>query len=272
MDDLENIEDLITSSKRTPEKTLGLSIALYANVQANKMADDLEAQNKLLVPRKTFVEEQQEILIEKLLDVTYKTGRLFTEAGKILATALQSIPEEEKNSYQKELVKGTQLLMLLNKNPSSLYEYAEVLKANTMQDFLSYSPQTVEWIYKIAHQYFDEKTYEKAHPLFMLLVLLNGTIFDYWLGLGLTQLALQKISEALLSFYMASQLDPTSACAKYNIVKILLQLEQFDEALDYLDELQKIVTSQNLINIQPIIDSFRMLANKKTPLSTVEII
>lgn len=197
---MQDIKQLLKTRDRKPEENLGLSIALGTLLQAIDAADDLEADDELPCPRKIFIEQRHDALMKELLENTYAMGKSFTEASFLLSEELKTLPTEEQNCYRQEWQKATHLLQALQATPSTVLENPEILAANTFQELMSISFNHLSWIYKVAHRYFDERADEKAYTLFSFLTFLNGTIFDFWLRIGIIQLRLQKAKEALPSF------------------------------------------------------------------------
>lgn len=269
---MQSVEALLQSTHRKPEETLGVSIALGTLIQAMEMADELQAQNKLPCPRKAFIDQKHDELMKQLLESTYKMGKSLTEASSLLSEHLPLLPEEEKNKYYTEWQKATKLLQALQNDPSSISLYPQILSANNLQQLLSISYEHLSWIYKVAHTYFDEQANEKAYTLFSFLVFLNGMVFDFWLRLGILQLRLQNPQEALSSFFVASKLDPTSICAQYDLVKLLLHLEKFAEAPSEIEKLRQLAVSQNNTDMLALIDPFLSFAEQKTPLSIEDLL
>ena len=257
MNSLEKAELLLTSTKRTEEETLGIFIALNANLEAHKLADEQEEKGPMMVPRKTFVDEKQDALIKESLDAVYTIGRMFTEAGETLSQACEELPEEKKNKYKEEMIKGMATLSSLNENLGILKHNPDLLAAHTMQEVLSLSFETVQWIYKVGSDYFEKGDDGKALGIFTVLVYLNSLSPDAWLALGLTQQRMQNPSDAHLSFFLASRLDPQSVANKYNLIKSYLTLQVLDKAREELLELEKLINEQMLTHLNPLVDDLK---------------
>ena len=245
-------------------ESLGAAIAVYSDLLAGDMADDLAVHGKLFIPRERFIEQKRPELIEELLNQNLATQNIFAQIAKLLKAELENLPLEERKTYQEEFTKAQEFLTSIKRTPQFLIDHVDLLKKNSMQELLSFSNATLKWIYDVGYRLSQKEQIEEASLIFSFLVFLNALVSDYWIALGLTQLRLQKNKEALTSFSSASILNPSSPITRYNSAKIYLEMNQPDDALAELDALDDIIKAQNLSDLKPLLKELKLKAQQKT--------
>jgi tetratricopeptide (TPR) repeat protein len=141
------------------------------------------------------------------------------------------------------------------------------LKANTFQEFLKISKDTLSWIYSIGHKLYTAKKGDDAYAIFHLLTCLNSLVCDYWIGLGFAQYLVGEAEPALHSFSMASILDPENPTSRYQSAKIYIERKEFSDALTELSVLEEVIQKYNLDRLKT---SFLALKNQAQSLQALE--
>lgn len=235
--------------KTTDEKENDLRKKMYsplAELIITQQAEELEATNGLLIPKDEYIKDHI-LPLEDELDKHFKSveGR-FKKAGELLQAELALLSPAEKASYEKDLLNGFNTINLLGTDPSKIENKMTLFSANTFQDFLGLSNETLLWIYSIGHRFIEEQKAEESYAIFHMLVSLNSLVCDYWIALGFAQKLMHQELDALNSFSMASLLNPENPIARYQSAKIYLNMNQLDDALEEVKVLESIIETQNL--------------------------
>ena len=128
---------------------------------------------------------------------------------------------------------------------------------DTFQSILGLSNEMLLWIYGVGHQLHIEKKHEKALIIFNLLVTLNPLVADYFVAKGLTERSLEKNTEALYSFAMASMMNPHHPVARYNAAEIYLQNHKQEDARLEFEVLEEIVRTGKHEQFRPAVEAMR---------------
>lgn len=238
-----------------------------AELMVHQQADELAVEGKLLESREQYVKNHVTVLTEQLYAHSKKMEKRFKSAGALLKAELDLIPAAEKAIYEKDLSQAMDLLTKLGENPEAIDKKEIRMAANTYQEFLGLSNNTLLWIYSIGHKLFEERKGEEAYGIFQLLVSLNSLVSDYWVALGFVQHFVKEQQESLNSFSMASILNPENPISRYQSAKIYLELSQFDDARVELEVLEKIITTQPLEHLKPSLVSLKNQLNSLQSLS-----
>ena len=94
--------------------------------------------------------------------------------------------------------------------------------------------------YQVAKKLIDEEKYEDAECLFLFLYFLQPGVFEYMLGQAVCQQAMEHFEEAITSYRMSLQLEPTNPVPFFLMAGCLHQLQEVESckiALDYCIEL-----------------------------------
>ena len=161
-----------------------------------------------------------------------------------LMTALHQVDEKERGLLQTELDNACQNLRHVDANEKRLLD-------ESLQDICGVSVKTMLWIYKVGYQSFQEKKFETAIALFLILVLLNAHVSDYWTALACAERAVHDELGALLAFSMASILDQDNTMSRIQSADIYLVLHRKEDASAELDALEEIIERKHLDDLRP---------------------
>jgi tetratricopeptide (TPR) repeat protein len=143
----------------------------------------------------------------------------------------------------------------------------EVLEKNveydTFQQLLGLSNQSVDNIFLYAMQLNQEKDYLKSKKLFLLLSELNPYLFEPWIYLGICQMQLQNIHEALYAFSMASLLKFDHFLPHLYSAQCYAITNQIELAKKTLELALKFATDENIKEFSPTIDSINYYIDEK---------
>ncbi len=222
--------------------------AEMAKLIAEGQADELQSKQKLLMSRDVYIEQKTTALILEL-EKAYKELLHHMEKGReLLLESLNLLPYAEQEHHAKEF------LIAMNKLSLPI-EIEQVSKAGSWQKFLGFTNETIFWIYSVGFKFFEEKKYENALALFLMLTLLNPAVSDNWISLGFSQKNLFLNTQALNSFFIASSLAAENPTPRYQSAEIYLCLGEFDKAAVELDALTHIVESQKIDSLRPLLES-----------------
>lgn len=111
----------------------------------------------------------------------------------------------------------------------------QIDEGKTFQEILGFSDLMMEKCYKVAYSYFQQQRYEKASEAFTFLTTLNPTVFNYWLGLGMSEQMCEEYHSALLAYAMAAMIDVTNPIVHYHSASCHRSLLEDESALSALD-------------------------------------
>jgi tetratricopeptide (TPR) repeat protein len=140
-----------------------------------------------------------------------------------------------------------------------IQENIEIL-ANSInfQGFLGLSDEIMIWAYKEGRYYYMQKEYEDAEAIFCFLTLCNTLVCDYWIGLGMTQRALQKNEEALHSFSIAALVNQDSFLARYYLTELYLQMGFISDAKIELSCFEEIIKKHKRQDLYPAYENLHL--------------
>lgn len=119
------------------------------------------------------------------------------------------------------------------KDPIAFWQ--QIDEGKTFQEILGYSDDLMEKFYKVAYSYFQDQDYETASEAFSFLTTLNPTVFNYWLGLGMSEQMCEDFDSALVSYEMAAMVDVTNPIVHYHSATCHRSLLDDESALRSLD-------------------------------------
>lgn len=85
-------------------------------------------------------------------------------------------------------------------------------------------------IYAQAYAQFNAGHPEKAHPLFAALCVLDGQLFDHWLGLGICLRHRGETVQARVAFETARKLAPEAAAPAFHLAHLMMELGERGQA------------------------------------------
>lgn len=80
---------------------------------------------------------------------------------------------------------------------------SQIEDGKTFQEVLGYSAMQMEKFYQVGYNLFQQQEYNKATEAFVFLTTMNPYIFQYWLGLGMSEQMIGNYQGALLAYSMA---------------------------------------------------------------------
>ncbi len=80
---------------------------------------------------------------------------------------------------------------------------SQIEEGLTFQEVLGYQEEQMEKFYHVGYQLFQQQEYNKATEAFVFLTTLNPYIYQYWLGLGMSEQMIGNYQGALLAYAMA---------------------------------------------------------------------
>ncbi len=241
------------------EQTINSTFTELAKLIAESQADELEQKQQLPMPRDSYIKQKMTALIFEFEQENKKLLHYMEKARQILVENINFLPLIEQEHHAKEL-----LTAMIKLNDS--IEIEQVITAGSWQNFLGFTNETIFWIYSLGYKFFEEKNYEDALSLFLMLTLLNPTVSDNWIALGFAQKNLSLETQALYSLSIASMVNPNNPTSRYQSAEIYLHLNDFDKALIELEALSKIINNQKLDSLKPELESMLNKAKNRQSL------
>lgn len=237
-----------------------------AELMANAQADELQVKNQLLTSRERYVADKTASILETLQEQSQKTQHSMQMVNALVKEELTHLSNLEKEKYTKEFHTAVERLNLNKTQMEELLKDQKIVQADTWQDFLGFSEDTLLWLYQIGLRNYEQKRLEESHAIFRLLIMLNSLDCDCWIGLGFTQKSLLQPQEALNSFATAIILSPENPIARYQSATLYLELGQFDDALVELEILSEIIQKEKLDDFKSEVEVLLNKARNKQSL------
>src|SRR4051794_20353500 len=102
-------------------------------------------------------------------------------------------------------IKTEAINLLQEGNEDAWIEF--VTSGKKMQELLGISDVTLNRYYSVAKDLLHEKNWADAKDVFNFLTLLNPFMFQFWIGLGISEIEQGKYLEALAAFTMSETID-----------------------------------------------------------------
>jgi len=139
----------------------------------------------------------------------------------------QIIQDELKNAFGSEADKITKEDIIL-----SLKLGDQLAEGNVrVKDILNISNEHMEILYTVAFESYDRKKFEDAYKTFMILCVYDPSSIKYWEGLGASQKMLKKYDEAIMSYFMLTQLHALKISYFLDLAECFLKLGQKDPCM-----------------------------------------
>jgi tetratricopeptide (TPR) repeat protein len=150
-----------------------------------------------------------------------------------ISEALQNETDDVRESVQKEFKRASEIF-LSNQEAAPTEKGQEIL-----QTALGISSQTMAWLYFLAFDLQKKGESFKSIGVFRFITMLNPVVPEFWIGLGLAVLNLEKVEEAKVHLEMALKLDPDNATALYFLAHCCKMEKEFKEGLEYCEKAEK---------------------------------
>lgn len=224
------------------------SYEAIAELLASKLQEDRLAKEGAISIGQDFITHKKKEIEQELSKNLEESLKIFQLAGSLLKEELRMLPPT--NPLAEALQIALERLHLLQ-DLDSLGNRIDLVSAQTVQEFLGLSHDSVLSLYQIGERFFLEKEYEKSYAIFRLVLQLNPTISDYWTALAFTQEKKELRQEALDSLAFAILLNPEDPRPRYLTGKLCVELGQIKDAKTELEALEHLF----LINRSPALAS-----------------
>ncbi len=119
-------------------------------------------------------------------------------------------------------------------DPELMKQYVE--EGKTFQEILSFSAETMDKFYHVAHAMFSHHRLKEASDAFLFLTTLNPFIPEYWLGLGMCEQLNEEYKQAIVAYSMVIIGDRYHATAHYHMAACHNALDDINAALRALEK------------------------------------
>ncbi len=100
-------------------------------------------------------------------------------------------------------------------------------------------------LHSFAYEFYQNGKYQQAASFFQVLTSLDLLSFDYWMGLGSSQMMAQQGAEAIISFAMATSLEPHNPIPHFHAAECFQALGDVKEALLTLEVAEDFCTESD---------------------------
>lgn len=128
-----------------------------------------------------------------------------------------------------------------------------------LKDLIVISPEDYEELNRLGEKWFNVKNYDKALLYFIFLTLQQPKNTDYWLAKGLSQQNLKRYKDALISYLMIIQIDPTQLLAYLQVVECLILDNNLDMAKQCFNEFLTTIDPKSYEGHEFVIDKINKI-------------
>ena len=130
-------------------------------------------------------------------------------------------PNQNPSDYEKELERLSRLII----------EEVENSEGMTLQDAMGIENRSLDEIYHLAYENYNQGKYKEAESLFYLIMCAAPNNFDYVFGFAATLYQQKNFEQAAVGFYLAMHLQP-SPMTSYYLTNCFVYGGMKEEALD----------------------------------------
>ena len=98
-----------------------------------------------------------------------------------------------------------------------------------------YGPKEIEAMYGVAYELYEQRKYDRAQKLFELLVLYEGPVARFWLGLGGCYQHQGEYRKAITAYSLVALCDASSPTGSFHACECFIALREWDHARQALD-------------------------------------
>jgi len=96
----------------------------------------------------------------------------------------------------------------LKKLKNTEYLRKALNEGKSLKEIIGYSEEVMEKFYAAAYHLFQMKEYVKSADAFLFLTTLDPYVYNFWLGLGMSEQLKEEYESALIAYSMAILIDP----------------------------------------------------------------
>jgi type III secretion system low calcium response chaperone LcrH/SycD len=156
-----------------------------------------------------------------------------------------------------------ELIMRATRTVKPRTQYAA--DAAGLKDLISLRESDVEFLYKLAYNFFGQSRYAEAQPFFALLAMYDAHETRFWLGLGECRQRQSEYNDALAAYSMAIRAGSGDYRPALHMAECLVASAQFEAALQLLDIAKKELgdEAENKTAVVDRIARLRRVANQR---------
>lgn len=237
-----------------------------AQDRAEKRLEQAPYQPNSLMPFDVY---KHKLTYEAESDLMLVVDQIIIGLGEI-EQALARYESEFSPEVKGELSNLIQKSVMVQKHALAAYIATETQEPLSTQ--MKLSNDSLQALYRIASELFNDGSYPQATQVFVTLTILNPLIMDFWTGLGNAHYFSQKYMHALLSYNFAAKLEPDNPMHCLYAAHCLENLKDYDQAIEYLDIALERISDNPAYKEweQKTIDYKNLLLEMKRGSSTIE--
>lgn len=156
--------------------------------------------------------------------------------------------EKKENAAKDSIRYATKAIEIDATNPEAQITYAKMLAQangvdsgiNYLNDLIKRFSYTSDYRVALAEVYKSEDRYRQAKDIYEKIVEVDSKNKKAWLGLGESERALGLNDKALRAFLNAAVLDPTDGEALFQVGKLYMETNRFEEAIQQFKRVQRL--------------------------------
>ncbi len=134
---------------------------------------------------------------------------------------------------------------------------------STLAEKLGIQKDTYDGFYRIGASFFNQREFDKALRVFILLTHLNPLPFEPWLGLGICWQKKEEPIKALTAFSMASIASPSHPGPYIHTAEVYIVIEQYHLAEQTLEFAKKMCKPDLFSKYQKHIDAVKKIIKQR---------
>jgi|GEM_PF-6365443 len=232
-------------------KKLDPKVASEALILAALNADQLEAKNGLMMPRKKYIAKKAVELAKALTEADAEVNRRIEAGFAAFSERFESLAPGEAETFAAQLKTVREKLFdIVNASGDLREKVGEYIGYDTLEEMLGFTPDMMHLMYGIGRELLSEKKAFEAAGVFYILLALNKAPVNYWMGIALAEKEMRNYPASLVFFGTVILFAPENPIPRYNCAEMYLELGQFDEALIELEALRMIIEQTGQKSLQ----------------------
>lgn len=106
----------------------------------------------------------------------------------------------------------------------------EMAEGKTLKEIIGYPEEVMEKFYGAAYNLFQVRDYERAADAFLFLTTLDPYVYNYWLGLGMSEQLKEEFQNALVAYGMAAMIDSQNPVSHFHSATCYQALDNLEDA------------------------------------------
>lgn len=192
-----------------------------------------------LIPEEMRI-KKCEMEYTEIFEATFEAlTETFASGFSVIKQGLIELSPLKREQIQKEIENAAQLLSsAMIKDGENLF--FSLAQNQGLSDAFQISKETLEILYQMGVELYEQQRYADSASLFFVLISLNPFYVSFWVSLGMALKKQEKWTESLGAFASATILDPDDPLPRLCSIECHTKMNNISNALSELDQVKKI--------------------------------